>query len=489
MRDKYHSRLWKAPAVATLCLLTLSGCWEYYAINVGLNIAQIVIPPAYDAAKDVYSSLTAKTVSLPSPTSSWSQGMSNTTVCQSATKNNASVWDYNASYDTYVAEAQNRNLTLIDCARILGYATPTATAVSYTVELDQVPPSISLTSATIVESDTYLLSGEVRDTSEVASLRVDGKTIPLARDGSFSVPYYVPPAGLVIEIAAIDVWSNKGTKTVKIRRIKTLKPEKVQFAALNPLRARGRSNPNAYALIIGVENYQNAPMAKFADRDAQVFSDYARRALGIRAENIKLLLNKHATRTSIQKALKLWLPAVSKNRKSDIFLFVAGHGLASRDRRGRYILPYDADVDLLDDTSLKLEDIIVSVSKARPRSATIFLDTCFSGGTRTNETLVSDARGIWVAAKSRNLPRNFTVISAAGNDQISTHLPEAKHGLFSYFLMKGLEGDADINSDGSITTGEIHHYLEENVPGQAIRLGRRQNPQIAGEYDRVLTEN
>ena len=35
--------------------------------------------------------------------------------------------------------------------------------------------------------------------------------------------------------------------------------------------------------------------------------------------------------------------------------------------------------------------------------------------------------------------------------------------MFSYFLMKGMEGDADINSDNKITAQELHNYVKENV--------------------------
>ena len=66
--------------------------------------------------------------------------------------------------------------------------------------------------------------------------------------------------------------------------------------------------------------------------------------------------------------------------------------------------------------------------------------------------------------------------------------PEADHGLFSYFLMKGLEGDADTNNDKKITNGELHNYVRSNVARQAVRLGREQTPQLQGDENRVLVE-
>ena len=63
------------------------------------------------------------------------------------------------------------------------------------------------------------------------------------------------------------------------------------------------------------------------------------------------------------------------------------------------------------------------------------------------------------------------------------NMEEAKHGLFSYFLMKGMEGDADTNQDNQITSGELHRYVEQNVIQQS---SGSQTPQLLGDKDRVL---
>ena len=42
-------------------------------------------------------------------------------------------------------------------------------------------------------------------------------------------------------------------------------------------------------------------------------------------------------------------------------------------------------------------------------------------------------------------------------------IEEAKHGMFSYFLMKGMEGEADANNDHQITAGELDAYVEQNA--------------------------
>ena len=89
-------------------------------------------------------------------------------------------------------------------------------------------------------------------------------------------------------------------------------------------------------------------------------------------------------------------------------------------------------------------------------------------------------------ADANAFPLNFTVITASANDQISSSSPELKHGIFSFYLMKGMEGDADANRDGKITLGEMLEYLTEQVARQASMVSRKQQPQLLGDANKVL---
>jgi uncharacterized caspase-like protein len=74
----------------------------------------------------------------------------------------------------------------------------------------------------------------------------------------------------------------------------------------------------------------------------------------------------------------------------------------------------------------------------------------------------------------------------AAPNGISWSSDELGHGIFSYYLMKGMEGDADTNKDGNITLGEMQVYLAENVGRQAGMMNRKQEPQLIGDPSRVL---
>ena len=111
--------------------------------------------------------------------------------------------------------------------------------------------------------------------------------------------------------------------------------------------------------------------------------------------------------------------------------------------------------------------------------------TAKSKTTRTGEVLMADAnyRPIAIRPIDDGMPDNFTLITASSGDEFSGPLEEAKHGMFSYFLMKGMEGEADANKNNEITAGELHEYVQTYVIQQS---SGSQTPELQGDADRVL---
>ena len=173
---------------------------------------------------------------------------------------------------------------------------------------------------------------------------------------------------------------------------------------------------------------------------------------------------------------------------TDVYVYYSGHGLPAEDGQGLYLLPQRAHRDLIEKTAISQREINGFIQAAKPKSVTIFLDSCYSGLARTGETLLASARPVALKTDKKIFPDEFTVITASQADQISSSSPDLKHGIFSYYLMRGMEGDADANRDGKITVGEMHSYLSEQVTRKAGMMNRRQDPQLVGDANRVLVE-
>ena len=329
------------------------------------------------------------------------------------------------------------------------------------------------------------ISGRVTDNTQVAEVLIDGEQLSLTNNGTFKTELYIPRNGLNVEIVAYDRKGNKASKLLKIERDNIQQASGPIFDTLNPSGKTVKSNPNALALIIGVADYEKTNAdALYADKDAQQFYDYATMKLGIKSSNIKELINDKADLGEILINVKDWLRRSAKPNKSDIYIYFAGHGLASDDGTKMYLLPYDGRPRLLENTAVLRDKLFADLSDINPRSVTVFLDTCYSGTTRGTDMLIA-SRPIAIRALKQSIPNNFTVFSAAASDQTSKPLEEAKHGMFSYFLMKGMEGDADTNSDNKITAQELHNYVKENVTQQS---SGSQTPELQGDKDRVLVQ-
>ena len=352
---------------------------------------------------------------------------------------------------------------------------------------DTNPPKIIIAKNLTYNTYNYNLSGTVEDdSSKNIYVEIDGM-IQQAVNGRFSFERF-SVIDEKVSIIAIDQWGNRSKpKIVNVKidfkeKIKATKLEK-----LNPLKIKTNIlSSNKVALIIGIENYSSNPKATYANLDAKYFYQYAKNIFGVKTENIKILIDNDASLVSSLGALNKWLPSKIKKKHTELIIYFAGHGLASPSGKELYLLPQDGDSDLLERTAISRKEVFDIVKKLQPKKVTVFFDTCYSGLSRDEETLMADARPLRIVADKQDTPENFTIFSASQLDQISSGLKEVKHGIFSYYLMKGLEGNADANGDKKITNGELIVYMDTNVSQKASELGRQQNPSLSGDPDKVL---
>ena len=326
------------------------------------------------------------------------------------------------------------------------------------------------------------IEGQVLAKGLIDKVSLDGQHLSLDADGKFVVKTYVPDGGLNVVLEAVDVAGVSTSVTVRLNRSVT-QASALVFDRLNPITRSVVKNSNALALVIGISDYRETnAKAVYADGDARVFLDYAAEKLGVPRDRIKSLVNDQANEKEVLIAAKRWLARASSSGETDIYVFFAGHGLASDDGEKMYLLPYDGAPELLDKTAVLRDELFADLQAANPRSVTVFLDTCYSGTTRGPDMLIA-SRPIAIRAREQSIPEGFTVMTAAAGDQTAKPLEEAKHGMFSYFLMKGMEGDADANQDNQITAGELHAYVQQNVIQQS---SGSQTPELQGDADRVL---
>jgi len=237
-------------------------------------------------------------------------------------------------------------------------------------------------------------------------------------------------------------------------------------------------NSNALAVVFGVEDYKNVSAVTFAKRDASYMKEYFHKTLGIPADKIYYKTDDDVTKGEFDKIFSTrgWLDKRA-DKNTDIYIYYAGHGAPELSENKAYLIPYDGDPNYASQTGYALDVLYTNLENLKARSVTVFLDACFSGANRESEILLAGARPLFMEVNP-SAAGNITIFSAASGKEISSAWPEKRHGLFSYFLMKGMRGDGDTNNDGQLTLDELGSYIQTNVSRQAGFLDREQTPQL-----------
>jgi len=175
-----------------------------------------------------------------------------------------------------------------------------------------------------------------------------------------------------------------------------------------------------------------------------------------------------------------------------VIIYFAGHGAPDPARPGNmYLLTYDSDPSSLGTTGFPMWDINTALARyISAKRVVVYTDACHSGGisasfaTRglqtTEQNLVNQI--LIDLSKSKE---GIVVFTASAAGEVSQEYPEMGHGVFTYYMLEGLEGKADYNNDYTVTINELMQYVEEQVKRKTHGA---QNPtRSQTEYDKEMT--
>jgi len=237
-----------------------------------------------------------------------------------------------------------------------------------------------------------------------------------------------------------------------------------------------------FAVVIGISHYAKGDGQindlQYADRDASSMMEFLRSPAGggVLEQDALLLLNEKATTQNVRNALFTFL--TKPQEQDSVVVYIAGHGAPDpHDPRNLYLLTADSKPDDMGGTAFpmwQLQDVFERVLKAK--RVLTFADTChsygFSGqrsGAKRENNLINQYLQRYASTGQR------AVITAS--DISESSFEDVKwgdgHGVFTYFLLRGLNGEADKNHDGVVTAGELFAYLQQSVR-QAT--AEKQNP-------------
>jgi len=238
-------------------------------------------------------------------------------------------------------------------------------------------------------------------------------------------------------------------------------------------------NSTCYLLAVGINQYKNPRMSlNYAKSDAESFTEALNEKGNLLFKNIELhsLYDQDASKENILKKLD---ELAGKIHQEDVFIFYyAGHG--SMVDNQFFFIPTES-LRLYDLSSLKTEAIDAAVLQDKFKNIKalkqlIIMDACQSGGSVELLATRGAAEEKAIAQLSRSA--GIHVMASAGSEQFATEFAELGHGLFTYLLLKALQGDADgAPKDGKVTIYELKSYLDDQVPEMTRKMkGKPQYP-------------
>ncbi|GAW67976.1 polysaccharide deacetylase [Geoanaerobacter pelophilus] len=230
---------------------------------------------------------------------------------------------------------------------------------------------------------------------------------------------------------------------------------------------------NNYAVVIGIERYRDLNKADYAVRDAELMKRYLTELLGYPKENVIGLMNEHATRSDISKHLGSWL-LNRVNSDSTVFVYYAGHGAPDPITGDAYLVPFDGDPAYPDSTAISIKKLYESLGKLPAKQVVVALDSCFSGsGGRS--VIQQGVRPLVMSNINKlTVSDNMAVLAASSGNQTSTSYDKAGHGLFTYFLLKGIKDSVVDNK--ALDLQSLYNRLLPSVQKEALLKNVVQTP-------------
>ena len=250
---------------------------------------------------------------------------------------------------------------------------------------------------------------------------------------------------------------------------------------------------NSWALIIGIDKYQNVQKLNYAVDDAESIKEILEDSFHFPSDNISILINEEVTKQNILRSFS----EITKNAKSNdrVLVFFAGHGdtmdLPGGGEKG-YLIPVEGDAEELYLTSIPMEELKEIALMSEAKHMLYLIDACYGG------IAAVGSRGL-EPQKTPDFINKVTkfqsrqVITAGGRGEKVIEKPEWGHSAFTLNLIRGLkDGAADYNADRYITANELGMFLSDKVSTDS---GNQQTPQYGrmtsqeGEFIFIYSEN
>lgn len=241
----------------------------------------------------------------------------------------------------------------------------------------------------------------------------------------------------------------------------------------DPVRVESSSNVRIWAVIVGVGRYTAMPSLKFTDDDAYRVFSFLKSPEGgaLPDDQIAILVDESATRENILRTMRQYFLKADAN---DVVLFYfSGHGLEG------CFLPVDFDGY---NNKLRHDEIKRVFMESKAKHKLCIADACHSG--TLNYGLA--AKGPAQVSLQRyyqafeDTDGGIALLMSSKGEELSLEDHGLRQGVFTYYLLRGLKGQADNNGDFLVTIRELYNFVHTKVREYTTGV---QTPVLTGDFD------
>jgi len=237
-----------------------------------------------------------------------------------------------------------------------------------------------------------------------------------------------------------------------------------------------------HLLLVGINDYKNPALnLNYALSDAKGIKEFFSTKGNKLFKKIAIseLYDDQASRESIRSNfgnLELTDP------QDVVIIYLAGHGVTIKNKW--YFIPYEVTHPELDRQveakGISSDDIARYVRAIGARKVLLIMDSCKSGSALLAFRGAEGRRALMQLARSTGV----YIIASSNQNQYAAEVKDLGHGIFTYVLLNGLEGEASKGENSSITVKRLLAYVEEKLPGMSQKY--KQEPQYPVIYSRGM---
>jgi hypothetical protein len=226
--------------------------------------------------------------------------------------------------------------------------------------------------------------------------------------------------------------------------------------------------PRAVIIAIGVGTYLNeqVPVVKYASHDAAVMAEYLHAIGSVPRERMRILLDRQGVQQEFEETFKQWLRKRA-DAETVLYVYFSGRAVVDSSTGEVLLVPYDGT--LFDPEHLyPLSRLQRLVSQLPIQRAIFMFDASLDPSPGADLTTMPSPD--WPSGMDEQWKDVEMWMVGNRNLQEANVYAREKHGLFTYYLLRGLQGVADLDRDGMVMAGELCLYAR----GQVARVAREQ---------------